>query len=87
MKYDISRHSVLDWRNHERHGLSIVNVNERRGRRDRGCAIVVRRYSAERPVVVDGGENEADLVLDVLVVRQRRPGPRLLWRNGGYLMG
>ena len=79
VKNDVPRDAtILDGRDHQRHGLAVVDVDQRRGRRDRGCAIVVRRNSAQRPVVVDGGKNKPDLVLDVFVVGQRRPRPRLL---------
>ncbi len=48
--------SVLDRRDHD--GVPFVNVHDGgRRRRYRGCAIVVRRDSAERPVVVDRRQN------------------------------
>ena len=69
VKYDVSSDAaILDGRDHQRHGLAVVDVDQRRGRRDRGRAIVVRRDSAEGSVVVDRGQDQSDLVLDVLVV-------------------
>jgi hypothetical protein len=61
-----------------------VDVDERRGRRDRRRTVVGGRDAAEGPVVVDGGQDEADLVLQVLVVGERRPRPRLLRTERGY---
>ena len=68
VKNHVSSDAIIGRRYHQRHGLSVVHVHKRRGRRDRGRAIVLRRNSAQRPVVVDSRKNEADLVLDFFVV-------------------
>ena len=59
----------LDRRHHHRHGLALVHVHDGGRRRgDRGCAIIVRRDSTQRPIIVDSREDKADLVFEVLVV-------------------
>ena len=74
--------TILDRRDHDR--VPFVNVNDGGRRRcDGGCAIVVRRNSAKRPIIVDRGQNKSDLVLDVLVVGKGGPGPDVLLTNLG----
>ena len=64
VKYDVIAHGAVSHRrHHHRDRLPLVHVYEGRGRGYRGCAIIVRRNSAERSVIVDCGQNEAEFVL------------------------